>query len=67
MDKTKTFHDLYKEACSKPTPRQAFIQEVARLTLRSESAVELWAAGATKPNKEIQRLIAGHFGLDEPF
>jgi transcriptional regulator with XRE-family HTH domain len=59
-----TFRDLYAEHRDKPTPAQAFIAEVARLTGRAENTVMAWTKGQQTPDPIYQLLIAQHFGVD---
>jgi transcriptional regulator with XRE-family HTH domain len=58
-----TFRDLYAEHRDRPTPGQAFIAEVARLTGRAENTVIAWTKGQQTPDPIYQLLIAQHFGI----
>lgn len=59
-----SFSDLYKYECNKPTPRQAFIAECARVAEVSETTVKQWANGIQQPNKYALKLLAEHFNCD---
>lgn len=60
----KTFHDLYNEQKSKPTPAQEFISEVAKITRRTETTVRMWLSGQQTPDALAQSIIAEHFGVN---
>lgn len=59
-----SFSDLYKYESEKPTPRQAFVAEVARITAKAEATVKQWANGIQVPDKLSIQTIANHFGCD---
>lgn len=59
-----SFHDLYVEHRDQPTPIQAFVSEVARVTESSPHTVRMWSNGTQVPERIKQRVIAEHFGVD---
>lgn len=56
-----SFVEMYQEAKSKPTPGEAFIDEVCELTLRSKSTVTKWVLGFSEPDANIKRQLSKHF------
>lgn len=62
-----SFFDLYKYECDKPTPRQTFIAECARVAKVSETTVKQWANGIQKPNCSALQLLADHFNCDPEY
>lgn len=65
--KKVSFLDLYKYECDKPTPRQAFIAECARVADVSEATVKQWANCIQQPNKYALKLLAEHFNCDPDY
>ena len=59
-----TFRELYAEYREQPTPAQAFVAEVARITRRSPTTVTAWCRGQQVPEPLAQERIASHFGVD---
>ena len=59
-----SFRDLYKYECDKPTPRQSFIAEVARVTKKAEATVKQWANGIQTPDELTRQTLAVHFNCD---
>lgn len=55
---------MYKYECEKPTPRQAFISEVALVTKKSENTVKQWGNGIQTPDELTRNVLAAHFGCD---
>lgn len=62
--KNMTFRDIYKKECDKPTPRQKFIAEIARVTKKSENTVKQWGNGIQAPDELTRNVLAAHFGCD---
>ena len=58
-----TFIELYQEAKGKPSPGEAFLQEVADLTHRSKSTVRKWVLGISVPDFNTQVEISRHFNI----
>lgn len=63
MNKT-TFLDLYLKEGEKPTPRQAFITEVARITKKSPITIKNWISGRQIPDALTVEVIAKHFDCE---
>lgn len=59
-----TFLDLYRKEGEKPTPRQAFITEVARVTKKSTLTIKNWINGRQVPDALTVDVIAKHFDCD---
>lgn len=59
-----TFSDLYKYESEKPTPRQTFIAEIARITGAAENTVKQWANGVQFPNMSAMKLLCAHFNCE---
>lgn len=59
--KNLSFLDLYKNESEKPTPRQTFIAEIARITGASENTVKQWGNGIQLPNISAMKLLCEHF------
>lgn len=59
-----TFLDLYRMEGEKPTPRQAFIAEVARVTKKAETTVKQWVRGMVVPDELTIDTLAKHFNCD---
>lgn len=59
----KTFKQMYDEEKAKPTPAQAFISEVARITHKSEQTVKMWLTGRQKPDGLTCEVIASHYNV----
>lgn len=59
-----SFKDLYNKEGAKPTPRQAFITEVARITKKAETTVKQWINGIQTPDALTIDTIAKHFDCD---
>lgn len=59
-----TFIDLYRKEGEKPTPRQAFVTEVAKVTKKAETTVRQWINGFTVPDALTVDVIARHFDCD---
>lgn len=62
-----SFRELYAAECEKPTPRQAFLAECARVADVSEATVKQWANGIQQPNKYALKLLADHFECDPEY
>lgn len=59
-----TFIDLYHKEGKKPTPRQAFIETVARVTKKSPITIKNWINGRQVPDALTVDVIAKHFDCD---
>lgn len=59
-----SFRELYAEYRDQPTPAQAFVAEIARITKRAENTVIAWTKGQQKPDALAIDHIAEHFGVD---
>ena len=59
----KTFTELYECAKSQPTPAQAFVSEVAKLTHKSEQTIRMWLLGRQQPDELAKSVIAKHFNV----
>lgn len=62
--KNLSFCDIYKYETEKPTPRQTFISEIARVTGAAETTVKQWANGVQLPNMSAMKLLCAHFNCD---
>lgn len=60
----KTFKDYYLAEGKKPTPRQAFIAEIARITKKSETTVKQWVNGIQTPDALTRHVIANRLKCD---
>lgn len=60
-----TFLELYQQAVETPSPRQLFIQRIARATNTSLQVVEHWVYGKRVPRKGAREMIASELGIDE--
>lgn len=56
-----SFCDIYKQESEKPTPRQSFLAEMARVTGAAENTVKQWASGVQQPNMSAMKLLCQHF------
>lgn len=59
-----TFLDLYLKEGKKPTPRQAFIADVAKVTKKSQITIKNWINGRQVPDALTVDVIAKHFNCD---
>lgn len=64
-----TFRELYSLATGekKPTPRQLFIAECAKVAAVAESTVKQWITGVQVPNKYALQLLSEHFDCDPEY
>ena len=62
--KQMTFLHLYLKEGEKPTPRQAFITEVAKVTKKSPITIKNWINGRQVPDALTIEVIAKHFDCD---
>ena len=59
-----TFMELYQKEGEKPTPRQAFVADVARITKKAETTVKQWINGFQVPDALTIDVIAKRFDCD---
>lgn len=59
----RTLSALYAEAKAKPSPGQAWLEEVADLTCYSIATVRGWALGFSQPNALTRKVLSEHFGI----
>lgn len=59
--------DLYEERKKAPNPAKQLIEEIARITNRSELTVRLWISGHHVPEAIITKVIADHFHIDPDY
>ena len=59
-----SFKDLYMREKEKPTPAQAFIDDIASLTCRSCTTVRAWTQGKQVPDALAQLQIAQKYDVD---
>lgn len=57
-----SFRDIYSALDNTP-PKAAFIQKIAKITRRSESAVRGWVYGAYQPDALAQEIIEKELGV----
>ena len=50
----RSFREIYFSMDNTP-PKKAFIQKIATITKRSESAVRCWVAGVYQPDRDIAK------------
>lgn len=62
VDDARTFREIYFSMDNTP-PKKAFIQKMASLTKRSESAVRCWVAGMFQPDALAQDVIEKELGI----
>lgn len=58
----RSFRELYFSLDNTP-PKKAFIQRVAKVTKRSESAVRCWVAGAYQPDELAKEKLEEELGV----
>lgn len=58
----RSFRELYFSLDNTP-PKKAFVQKVARVTKRSESAVRCWIAGAYQPDELAKEKLEQVLGI----
>lgn len=56
-----TLKELYEQARKEPTPGVAFIQEVMKVTKKSEITVRRWISGEVIPDALTRTVLAQHF------
>lgn len=63
-----TLKEIYEEVKAKPvkrvippTPSQAFVSKIAKITKKSELAVRRWLGGQCTPDALTQEVLAKHF------
>lgn len=49
--------ELYKEEMAKPTPAKEFLNEICKITNRSEITVRLWVSGKVQPEPLVQKVL----------
>lgn len=59
----KTLLDLYNEEGKKPTPREAFILNVASVCCRHPQTVKMWLCGAREPEELVLNTLKEKFGI----
>ena len=53
----------YNKLDGVPTPKQAFLREIAEIALVSEATVQQWLApSGARPGRKSLELLARHFG-----
>ena len=62
MKKEKTFREIYFEV-DNTTPKETWIKRIAKVTMRSESAVRMWIGGRQVPDPLVQSVIAKELGV----
>ncbi len=63
MGEQISFKELYMREKEKPTPAQAFIENIAALTMRSTGTVRMWLQGTQTPDALAQSRIAEKYGV----
>lgn len=58
----RSFREIYFSMDNTP-PKKAFIQKIATITKRSESAVRCWVAGVYQPDALAQEVIERELGI----
>ena len=58
----RSFREIYFSMDNTP-PKKAFIQKIATITKRSESAVYNWISGKYRPDALAQTVIAQELGI----
>lgn len=53
--------EAYNALGEVPTPKQAFIKEIARIAMVSEATALQWLSGTTRPAKVRLKLLADHY------
>ena len=48
---------MYSEEMAKPTPAKEFLNEICRITNRSEITVRLWGSGKVQPEPLVQKVL----------
>ncbi len=68
-DHTPTFAELYNIEVEKPSRREVFLEDVARVTGRSKNTVRQWAMGEATPSVADCITLSKYFGIhiDELF
>ena len=64
MSRVLSFREMVEHEGRKPTPRQAFLDEIARMTGVSSNTVKQWAAGTQGPNPTAMMILSAHFGAE---
>ena len=65
-DYAPTFGDLYRALPEPPkAPKQAFVEEIAKLCVCSQQAVRMWIQGKQQPDALKRKLIAQRLGYSE--
>lgn len=59
-----SFREIYDSLPNVITPKQEFLQRVARATGRKTSTVKMWLSGQYYPDKLAVEAIAKEFGVD---
>lgn len=60
----KSFKELYQEELHKPTPANAWIERVAKVSRRSPMTVRMWLNGKQYPDDLAREVIAKELGVD---
>jgi hypothetical protein len=65
-DYNKSFQDIYNDLPPRSAvkaPKSAFIEEIAKITMKAEITVRLWLSGSQRPDKLTQDIISKHFNI----
>lgn len=54
----------YKKLESVPTPKQAFLREVAEVAMVSDATVLAWISGDRNPSNARLKLLSDHYNCD---
>lgn len=58
----KTFREMYKTMDNMP-PKLAFVERIARVTMKSKTTVRCWLAGTQQPDALGQSVIEKELGI----
>ena len=63
MQQDLTFKEIYLKAKDKPSPGQAFINEISNITMRRPSTVRMWLNGTQSPDSLAKKQISEYLHI----
>lgn len=53
--------EAYNALTGVPTPKQAFLREIAEIAMVTDTTVMQWIIGAVRPGRKALQLLANHY------